>query len=103
MALRDQRTEWLKVQIYRRMMPGERIETAARISEDALAIVRSSILDRNQRPASQHWRLLGPGYAIEWPDLDEHIGVEGLLAGRRSGESKKSLERWPASRGVHDN
>ncbi|MGO8747275.1 MAG: DUF2442 domain-containing protein, partial [Thermoguttaceae bacterium] len=26
--------------------------------------------------------LLGDGYAIEWPDLDEHIGVEGLLAGR---------------------
>ncbi len=27
-----------------------------------------------------NWRLLGDGYAIEWPDLDEHIGVEGLLA-----------------------
>ena len=41
-----------------------------------------------------HWQLLGNGYAIEWPDLDEHIGVEGLLAGRRSGESKQSLDRW---------
>ncbi len=41
-----------------------------------------------------HWQLLGNGYAIEWPALDEHIGVEGLLAGRRSGESKQSLERW---------
>ena len=46
----------------------------------------------------QNWQLLGDGYAIEWPDLDEHIGIEGLLAGRRSGESKKSLERWLASR-----
>ena len=45
-----------------------------------------------------HWQLLGGGYAIEWPDLDEHIGVEGLLAGRRSGESRKSFERWLASR-----
>ncbi|MCC7352323.1 MAG: DUF2442 domain-containing protein [Anaerolineae bacterium] len=45
-----------------------------------------------------NWQLLGNGYAIEWPDLDEHIGIEGLLAGRRSGESKKSLERWLASR-----
>jgi hypothetical protein len=45
-----------------------------------------------------NWQLLGDGYAIEWPDLDEHIGVEGLLAGRRSGESQKSLERWLASR-----
>ena len=24
----------------------------------------------------QHWQLLGDGYAIEWPELDEHIGVE---------------------------
>jgi hypothetical protein len=46
----------------------------------------------------QNWQLLGDGYAIEWPDLDEHIGIEGLLAGRRSGESQKSLERWLASR-----
>ena len=26
----------------------------------------------------QNWQLLGNGYAIEFPDLDEHIGVEGL-------------------------
>lgn len=45
-----------------------------------------------------NWRLLGDGYAIEWPDLDEHIGIDGLLAGRRSGESAKSFERWLASR-----
>ena len=46
----------------------------------------------------QHWELLGDGYAIEWPALDEHIGVEGLLAGRRSGESPQSFKRWLASR-----
>jgi hypothetical protein len=46
------------------------------------------------RKERQNWQLLGDGYAIEWPDLDEHIGIEGLLAGRRSGESQKSLERW---------
>jgi len=46
----------------------------------------------------QNWQLLGDGYAIEWPDLDEHIGVEGLLAGRRSGESQKSIQRWLDSR-----
>ncbi len=44
-------------------------------------------------------QLLGDGYAIEWPDLDEHIGVEGLLAGRHSGESQRSLQHWLASRG----
>jgi len=42
----------------------------------------------------QNWQLLGDGYAIEFPDLDEHIGIEGLLAGRHSGESQKSLEKW---------
>ncbi len=47
----------------------------------------------------QNWQLLGDGYAIEWQDLDEHIGVEGLLAGRRSGESLASFNRWLASRG----
>ena len=46
----------------------------------------------------QNWQLLGEGYAIEWPDVDEHIGMEGLLAGRRSGESPASLNRWLASR-----
>jgi hypothetical protein len=46
----------------------------------------------------QNWQLLGDGYAIEWIDLDEHIGIEGLLAGKRSGESHKSFERWLATR-----
>ncbi len=46
----------------------------------------------------QAWQLLGEGYAIEWPELDEHIGIEGLLAGRPSGESQRSLERWLMAR-----
>lgn len=46
----------------------------------------------------QNWQLLGDGYAIEWPELDEHIGIEGLLAGRHSGESQKSFERWLGAR-----
>ena len=46
----------------------------------------------------KHWRLIGDGYAIEWSDLDEHIGIEGLLAGRRSGENQQSLERWLRAR-----
>src|SRR5213596_2395891 len=35
------------------------------------------------------WRLIGRGVGIHWPAIDEDIGVEGLLAGRRSGESQK--------------
>lgn len=49
----------------------------------------------------QNWELLGDGYAIEWADLDEHIGIEGLLAGRRSGESQRSLEQWLVTRNAH--
>lgn len=44
------------------------------------------------------WELLGEGYAIMWSSLDEHIGIEGLLAGRRSTEKTESLERWLATR-----
>jgi hypothetical protein len=42
----------------------------------------------------RNWKLLGGGYAIEWPEIDEHIGVDGLIAGRKSGESTASLNRW---------
>ena len=30
------------------------------------------------------WELLGEGDGIHWPLIDEHLSVEGLLAGRRS-------------------
>ena len=41
-----------------------------------------------------HWELLGDGDGIHWPELDEDLSVEGLLAGRRSGETERSLARW---------
>lgn len=47
MAVCDSTTEWLRVQAYRRMVPAERVEIAARMYEDAVALVRSSILYRN--------------------------------------------------------
>ena len=34
------------------------------------------------------------GEGIHWPDLDEDIGIEGLLAGRKSDETAESLGRW---------
>jgi hypothetical protein len=30
----------------------------------------------------QHWELIGLGKGIHWPDLDEDISVEGILAGK---------------------
>ena len=41
-----------------------------------------------------NWRLIGKGQGIHWPDLDEDVSVEGLLAGRPSGESQESFRRW---------
>ena len=41
-----------------------------------------------------HWRLIGKGQGIHWEEIDEDISVEGLLAGKPSGESQKSFKRW---------
>ena len=40
------------------------------------------------------WRLIGQGVGVHWPDLDEDISVEGLILGRPSNESQKSLSLW---------
>jgi hypothetical protein len=45
-----------------------------------------------------NWRRIGGGVGIHWPDLDEDISVESLLAGRRSGETQASLRRWLQAR-----
>jgi hypothetical protein len=45
-----------------------------------------------------HFEILGGGTLIHWPDLDEDLSVAGLLMGRRSGESQRSLKRWLAER-----
>ena len=46
----------------------------------------------------QNWRFVGNGEGIHWPNLDEDISVEGILAGSPSGESPRSLQRWLDSR-----
>ena len=43
--------------------------------------------ERNQ------WRLIGRGHGIHWGELDEDISVEGLLAGKPSGESQPSFKK----------
>lgn len=44
------------------------------------------------------WRLIGRGQGIHWNSLDEDISVEGLLAGRASGESLTSFKKWLEAR-----
>lgn len=55
-------------------------------------LVTGTVAERND------WRLIGSGEGIHWPDLDEDISVENLLAGARSGESQRSFKRWLESR-----
>jgi Protein of unknown function (DUF2442) len=40
------------------------------------------------------WRLIGQGHGINWPELDEDVSVENLLAGKPSGESQRSFTEW---------
>ena len=47
-----------------------------------------------------NWSLIGSGQGIHWPDLDEDISVANLLAGKRSGESQASFQRWLSARGA---
>jgi hypothetical protein len=44
------------------------------------------------------WELIGSGHGIHWPELDEHISVEALLAGQRSNEASSSLKKWFSTR-----
>ena len=46
---------------------------------------------------SANWRLIGNGVGVHyWPDLDEDIGVEGWVLGKRSREGGVSLAGWLA-------
>ena len=55
-------------------------------------------LAHGTRAERARWRLIGEGEGLHWPELDEDISVEGLLAGRHSGETPASLRRWFESR-----
>ena len=51
-------------------------------------LLHGTVEERNQ------WRFIGQGRGIHWPDLDEDISVENLLAGKLSAESQTSLKNW---------
>jgi Protein of unknown function (DUF2442) len=78
--------------------------TGVRVSDDALTV---ELADGRTISAPLQWfpRLFHGTPAeranfelsycgIHWPDLNEDIGVEGLLRGEKSGESSKSIQRW---------
>jgi hypothetical protein len=41
-----------------------------------------------------NFQISSAGYGIHWPDLDEDLGVEGILLGKKSSESPSSFKRW---------
>jgi hypothetical protein len=55
-------------------------------------------LQNGSRKERSNWRMIGKGEGIHWPDLDEDISVENLLAGKPSGESQASFKRWIEAR-----
>ena len=55
------------------------------------------LLNASQKERS-NWRVIGQGHGLHWESIDEDISIENLLAGRPSGESQKSFERWLVTR-----
>lgn len=51
-------------------------------------LVHATVAERS------NWRLIGKGHGVHWPDIDEDISIEGLVAGRASGESQASFQKW---------
>ena len=84
--------------------------TAVRLTEDALVVDLADgrtvsvplawyprLLQGSQGERANH-RLIGEGEGIHWPDLDEDVSVENILAGRVSGEGSQSFARWLEAR-----
>ena len=51
-------------------------------------LARGTVQERNT------WRLTAGGRGVHWPELDEDVSVENLLAGKPSGESQTSFKKW---------
>ena len=43
---------------------------------------------------SSNIKISGAGFGLHWPDLDEDIGIDGILLGKRSNENPQSFEKW---------
>lgn len=47
-----------------------------------------------------NWRLIGTGVGVHWPDLDEDLSIDSLIAGNPSRESGESFRRWLKGRNL---
>ncbi|MBI2947434.1 MAG: DUF2442 domain-containing protein [Verrucomicrobia bacterium] len=50
-------------------------------------------LFRATQTQRSHWELIGPGIGVHWPDVDEDLSAEGLLAGRPSIEYIRQIRK----------
>ena len=84
--------------------------SAAHVGEDALTL---ELTDGRTISAPLVWyprllagdageranlELIGDGEGVHWPDLEEDLSAESVLAGRPSAESLESFRRWMATR-----
>ncbi len=82
------------------------LATSARVTDDAISV---ALADGREISAPLAWyprllhatneeranlRLIGDGEGIHWPDLDEDVSIDDLIAGRPSGESQSSFKHW---------
>ena len=84
--------------------------SAAHVSEDTLTLELSDgrtvsaplawypRLLAGSAAEREHLELIGSGEGVHWPDLDEDLSVESVLAGRPSAESAASFQRWLTAR-----
>ena len=45
-----------------------------------------------------NWEIHAEGRHLHWPDLDEDLSIEMLVIGQKSGESRRSFNRWLAAK-----
>jgi Protein of unknown function (DUF2442) len=50
-------------------------------------------LDRAKPAQRRNWELIGRGYGVHWPDVDEDLSAEGFLKGWPARAYVRSLER----------
>jgi len=50
-------------------------------------------LNRATPAQRRNWELIGRGYGVHWPEVDEDLSAEGLLDGRPAREYARTKER----------
>ena len=62
-------------------------------SRDVLKVPLSSskLLARAGRAELEDWQLIGNGYGVHWPKLDEHLSLKGFL---RDAMMDEFMGRW---------